>query len=286
MTEPIGFIRHIEHCTHHNLSLFVPFVVAEKEVGYVKRDVALLVAEESGFQMIGNHLVLAPITETVEARTAALRRASDLLSAHYDIPLQGEIYPIIKKWGEVPLAHIDRAAIPWFGVKGNGVHVNGYVRKGKDIHIWVGQRAKSRKIDPDKLDNMVGGGLPLGYSVEENLAKEAWEEAGLTAEQVAPAQSIHSLSYKVEMMKGLRNDTLFVFDLELPEDVIPKNTDGEVDHFELIPAKAIMKIIHDTNRFKFNCNVIMIDFLIRHGILTSDQEEYMALDEALSEIRD
>lgn len=285
MTESQGFVRHIDSCTRHNLSLFVPFIVAEKQVGVMRRELALFIGQEAGFHMIDDHLVLAPITESVEARTAALRRVSDVISDHFEIPLVGEIYPIVQKWGGTHLAHIDRAAIPWFGVKGHGVHVNGYVRKGKEIHVWVGQRAKTRKIDPGKLDNIIGGGLPLGYTIEENLAKEAWEEAGLTAAQVSPAKAEGSLSYKLEMMKGLRNDTLFVFDLELPENVIPENTDGEVERFELIPAKEVMNIIHDTDRFKFNCNVVMIDFFMRHGLIGSDHPEYEAIATALKAMR-
>jgi len=281
MTNSTGFIRHIQNCTKYDPSIFIPFIIDEKEVGFVLNDIALQISEESGFQIINDKLVLSPITASIEARTYALKHVSDLLSDKYNISLEGEIYPVIQKFGDIPLAHIDRAAIPWFGVKGFGVHVNGFVRKKNDIFMWIGQRSKSRKNSPEKLDNMIGGGLPLGYSIEENLEKEAWEEAGLKPNQVSNAKFIHSLSYKVEMMKGLRNDNLFIFDLEMPEDIIPKNTDGEVDHFELIPAKDVMEIIYNTNRFKFNCNIVIIDFLIRHNILEENIEEYKNIYEDL-----
>lgn len=159
------------------------------------------------------------------------------------------------------------------------------MRKGNDIYLWVGQRAKDRKIEPGKLDNIIGGGCPLGYSLEENFAKEAWEEAGIKESTLSNAKLIHGLSYMLEKMNGLRNDTLFVFDLELSLDVIPENTDGEVERFELIPAEDVVNIVHDTDRFKFNCNVVMIDFFMRHGLINPDHPEYEALDHALNEMR-
>lgn len=41
-----------------------------------------------------------------------------------------------------------------------------------------------------------------------------------------------------ESERGLFPNTEFVFDLELPCDFIPKNNDGEVEMFELLPAKV------------------------------------------------
>lgn len=87
--------------------------------------------------------------------------------------------PSYKKWGDEPLAHIDRLAIsmvPGFVVM--GVHVNGFVRKPE---AFISGSASVPKIGAliRVNDNMIGGGLPLGLTIEENLYKEAWEEAGV-----------------------------------------------------------------------------------------------------------
>ncbi|HAX90777.1 MAG TPA: hypothetical protein DCY07_01015 [Rhodospirillaceae bacterium] len=201
------------------------------------------------------------------------------------MPLHGEIYPVIEKWGDTPLARIDRAAIPWFGCKGFGVHANGFVRKADGIHLWVAKRALDRRIDPGKLDNMIGGGLPMGFTVEENLAKEAYEEAGLDAAIIARAVPVGVLSYQLEKMKGLRNDCLFVFDLEMPEGVVPANTDGEVESFTLMQAAEVMQIVRETDRFKFNCNLVMIDFFLRHNLIAVDDPEYASLQEEMNGVR-
>lgn len=41
-----------------------------------------------------------------------------------------------------------------------------------------------------------------------------------------------------ESERGLFPNTEFVFDLELPADFVPSNSDGEVEAFELLPAKV------------------------------------------------
>lgn len=49
---------------------------------------------------------------------------------------------------------------------------------------------------------------------------------------------IFFLRFFYESERGLFPNTEFVFDLELPLDFIPKNNDGEVETFELLPAKV------------------------------------------------
>ncbi len=279
------FMRHVRACTHHNLSLLMPFIVGGVPVGWVRREIGLFLGQEEDFVLQDDCLILAPPHDAFEPRTVALWKASCLLSDFHGVPLHGEIYPVLQKWGDEPLARIDRAAIPWFGVKGHGVHVNGYVRRADGLYLWIAERSKDRRIDPGKLDNMIGGGLPLGLSIEANVAKEAWEEAGLSAESVKGACAVGSLSYKVEKMKGLRNDTLFIFDLEMPEGMTPTNTDGEVGSFILMPARDVLALVRETDRFKFNCNLVLIDFFLRHGVITSNDPEYAALQTAMDALR-
>jgi hypothetical protein len=36
----------------------------------------------------------------------------------------------------------------------------------------------------------------------------------------------------------------------------------------------VISIVRDTEEFKPNCNLVIIDFLVRHGLLDPDQEGY------------
>jgi len=280
-----GFLRPIASCTRHDPALFVPFQIADKCPGWVRRDLAPMIAALDGFFYDGSALRLCPTPDTFEARTQALKKAAAVLSAYHNVPAHGEIYAVIERWGDAPLAEIDRAAIPWFGTPGFGVHVNGFVRKADGLYLWVATRADDRRIDPGKLDNMVGGGLPFGLTIEENFAKEAWEEAGLSPEIVRGGKLVSTLHYKVDMMKGLRNDTLFVFDLELPASIAPRNTDGEVASFTLMPASEVAAIVEQTDRFKFNCNLVMIDFFLRHGVIGPTHPAYETLVDSMRSVR-
>lgn len=41
--------------------------------------------------------------------------------------------------------------------------------------------------------------------------------------------------------------------------------DGEVESFKLIPVTQVMNVIKQTDFFKPNCCLVIIDFLVRHG---------------------
>ena len=79
----------------------------------------------------------------------------------------------------------------------------------------------------------------------------------------------------------MRNDVLFVYDLELPGDFRPQNTDGEIDDFYLWPLDRVTETVRDGDEFKFNCALVVIDFLIRHGHIGPEEPDYMALIDGL-----
>jgi hypothetical protein len=81
----------------------------------------------------------------------------------------------------------------------------------------------------------------------------------------------------MEHPAGLKPDTLFIYDLEVAEDFVPRNTDGEVEHFMLWPLDEVAQRVRDTEDFKFNVNLVIVDFLIRHGYLKPDDAEYPEL---------
>ena len=42
-----------------------------------------------------------------------------------------------------------------------------------------------------------------------------------------------------------------------------------------------MKTVAETREFKFNCNLIVIDFLIRHGLIGPERPDYIEIVEGL-----
>ena len=70
---------------------------------------------------------------------------------------------------------------------------------------------------------------------------------------------------------------LFDFDLELPADFRPANADGEISDFYLWPMDRVIETVRDTDDFKFNCALVVIDFLIRHGFIGPGDPQYVDL---------
>jgi len=52
----------------------------------------------------------------------------------------------------------------------------------------------------------------------------------------------------------------------------PRNTDGEIESFRQMELGEVAERVRDTQDFKFNVNLVLIDFLVRHGRLCPDSE--------------
>jgi isopentenyldiphosphate isomerase len=180
-----------------------------------------------------------------------------------------------------PLMQMERAAVPLFGVRAYGVHVNGFVGSGDDRRLWVGKRAANKQTAPGKLDHLVAGGQPMGLSLMDNVIKESAEEAGMDAALAGRARPVGFVSYITERSEGLRNDICFAFDIALPDSFVPRNTDGEIESFSLWPIAEVRKRMAETEDFKFNVALVNIDFLIRHGHLSPDEPGYVDLVEGM-----
>lgn len=261
------------------MTRFCPFMAGEAQVGWVRHDLARRLARYSDVFVVDEQaLRLRPTLADFDSRSRAMAEiAARLVEAGVFRRMRGEDFPVMAEFGRPPLFKIDRIAVPAFGVKASGVHLNGFVRKPDGLHIWIGRRAKGKSVAPGKLDHLVAGGQPFGLGIHENLIKECAEEAALPEQLAARARATGTVSYVMEWEAGLRDDVLYVFDLELPPDFTPRNTDGEIEEFMLWPAARVLREIETTDNFKFNVNLVLIDFLVRHGLVGPERPDYLAL---------
>jgi len=269
-------LRHVRACNAHDPSRYVPFRIAGRPVGRLRDDVVRVLAGAPELRAGGvGGFDLVADADGVDGHSAALARLADRLVASGHVPkLRGEDYAVLGRWGEEALAKVDRGAVPALGLPSFGVHVNGIVRRPDGLHVWIGRRSADRGVAPGRLDNLVAGGQPHGLTLAGNLRKEGEEEAGLDAATMDRAVPVGVVSYAMEDETGLRRDTLFLFDLELPDGVHPVNRDGEVDHFALMPAREVLERVRTTDDFKFNVNLVVLDLLIRHGVIGPDEPDY------------
>ncbi len=279
----MSYLDRIAACHRWDPDAYRPFMVEDVTVGRVPQARAeALRAYPKVFQVSDRAVSLVPDLADFDSRTAALHevllewRAAGEVTRWRDEP-----YAVVRRWGDPPFLTIERGAVPLFGVRGFGVNLNGYVRRADGLHLWVGKRAKTKDTAPSKLDHVVGGGQPHGRAVLENLIKECAEEADMPRALAQRAVAAGAVSYRCARPEGLRDDVFFNYDLELPADFVPRNTDGEVESFALWPMTRVMETIRETEDFKFNVSLVILDFAIRHGILTPDDPDYQAIWEGL-----
>jgi hypothetical protein len=275
----MGHLDRIRAVNARDMTRFRPFLVGRERYGWVRHDLAALLGRfPRTFFVRDASVTLSPRLRTPTERTAAVEEALLRLHGEGRVPgWRGERYPVLRRWGERPAMAIERAAAPMLGVKVFGVHLNGYVKGARSLRIWVGRRSLSRPTSPGKLDHLAAGGQPVGLSLRENLAKECAEEAGMPASLARKARPVGALTYVLEADGGLRDDTLFVYDLEVPRSFRPRNVDGEIDSFHLWPARKVVETVRDTEEFKFNVAPVLIDFFVRHGLLTPDEPDYVEI---------
>ena len=280
-----SLLRHLHAC--NNLASpagLTPFWIGGRQVGWLAPDTVRALTyrpREAHSDGRGVHLA-APAVPLAASRVLA--RLAQWLADRGFCRLRGEAFDVREGHDGPVLATLDRGALPVFGVAAQGVHVNGILRRGGRLFLWMGVRAADKAIAPGALDNIVAGGVPAGLDAGATLLKEAAEEAGIPPDIAAAAQPAGRISYVMAGPEGLRRDLLHCYDLDLPEGFTPTPQDGEVERFELLPAEEVLRLVRETDRVKFNVNLVLIDLFLREGLIPPDDPEAAALRAGLAPV--
>jgi len=221
-------------------------------------------------------LDFGPAPDAIASRWAMVNealRAQGLIEAWRD-----ETYGV---WDEQELSHatIERAASRFWGTLTLGAHCNGYVAdaQGRPTHLWVAKRSLTKPTDPGMLDNLIGGGVPLGQSPWEALQREAFEEAGLAPDEIAQATPGRIVALHCDIPEGLQREHLHVYDLRLPAGRTPRNQDGEVAWHQCWPVAAALAAAAE-GRFTTDAALATLDFAVRYGLVAGDDPLAVALE--------
>jgi 8-oxo-dGTP pyrophosphatase MutT (NUDIX family) len=259
-----GFLRHVDGCRNVRLpGRRLPFRIHAAQVGWVLPEMAAALASFPEIQAGPDGIALA--------EPGSLQRIARALSDQGFHRWRSEIFDVRAHPDGPVLAILDRGAMPSFGVRSVGVHVNGLVRRSGALHLWVGRRAAHKQLDPGKLDHIAAGGVPAGLTPWETLLKEAEEEATIPPAIAGLAVPRSKIAYAMERPEGLRRDLLHCYDLCLPENFQPRPADGEVSGFELWPLQRVMEAVRDTDEFKFNVSLVLIDLFLRTGLIGAEE---------------
>ena len=280
----MSYLDRIHECNTYDLSHFKPLIIGNAVLGWVKHAFAQELKYWPYVFTVTSEQVILGIGGSESAPGIIVRRteALDIVNQHLVASgiinqTHGERYPVKAEFDHTEALVIDRASAPYYGIRAWGQHLNGYVKKNGQLLMWIARRSKSKSTFSGKLDNMVAGGLPIDITLKKNIAKECQEEASLPLDLLSPLKAVGAINYCVEIGKGLKPDVMFCYDLELPESFIPRCQDGEVEEFYLLPVEEVAQIVRETNDFKLNCNLVIIDFLVRHGCIRPDEGNYLQI---------
>lgn len=269
------FQRHIDACNNLGPVVgFMPLRLAGQQVGFVHPELAFSVFPQA-CAVDGDGVHVKP--------GVPLQQLADALAARGLVALRGEMFDVRASAAGPVLDVVDRGAVPRFAIIGQGVHVNGLVRRADGLHVWVGLRSRTQPVAPGKLDHVVAGGMPAGMGAEQCLVKEAAEEASIPAELARQARKVARLSYAMAGEDGLRRDVLHCYDLDLPEGFTPRPNDDEVERFELWPVQRLFVTVRDTMDVKFNVYLVLIDLFLRQGLIDAGSAEGLALRAGLDQ---
>lgn len=291
----MSYLDRIRSCNNFTTKGYIPFIVSNELIGWAKENfVEQLVPYTSVFTLSSNQFGFVDDLVSAESRTNAI--APVIKSLHEKGIIDSwvdETYAITNTFNEEPYFHMERAAVAYFGVRSYGVHINGLVKKPDGIYIWIARRTKDKPFWPGKLDQVVAGGQPAGISLMNNVIKESAEEANIPEHIAKTAELVSEIHYlgkntlkkspkaSVNDMLGISSDTLFNYDLWLPTDFIPVNTDGEVDEFMLMSLEEMAKLTNNTEEFKNNCNLVNIDLLLRKGLINENHPNFSEIKREL-----
>lgn len=284
----MSYLDKIIQCNTFNPEKYIPFVIEGETLGFPKISFAnKLTKWEQVFKIKENKLYLDSALSTPNERTLACQPIiQDLYEKEVIDSWVDEYYSVVINYGEIPRFLIERAAVTFMGLRGFGIHINGLVKKNDGIYIWIARRTKDKPFWPGQLDQIVAGGQPAGIGRMENVVKEAAEEASIPTDLAMQSKPVSELHYRGETHRGMNVDTLFNYDLWLPEDFIPVNTDGEVDEFILMPIEEMARLTENTNEFKDNCDLVNIDLLIRLGLINETHPDYDEINKLLYQKND
>ncbi|GKZ21949.1 hypothetical protein AbraIFM66951_007283 [Aspergillus brasiliensis] len=233
--------------------------------------------------------LLTPPTATASTRTAILLPTLQQLASHGI--LQGwrnETFPLYGPDGTLIL-EIERAASALFGIVTYGVQMLCYTdevvsKTNTDtpsplqLQLWIAKRSPHKQTYPGMLDTTAAGGLTTGMPPREAIMREASEEAGIPEEVLRrEMRYVDRISYFHVKEEGgmelLQPEVEYLYELRLGKgEVVPRPSDSEVEDFRLWGVEEVKGALAE-GRFKPNSAVVVVDFLLRWGLLEGEDGE-------------
>ncbi|KAA8493692.1 Nudix hydrolase 24, chloroplastic [Porphyridium purpureum] len=306
---PRGFFRRwIAQFADYDPAQYLPFMIGNDALGSIEKEFALelqaaspddeFVVELERCEIDGEFFLTVPGSvrlhprlielPSVQERSDRVERVLRVLQQQGAIQgWRNERQPVVAHFADKPFLEVERAAVPYLGCQSFGTHINGYVRRAagpQGLYVWLSRRSRNKPTYAGRLDQMVAGGQPVGLSLSDNVLKECEEEATLRGALLDNLHMSGVVSYRYSTRKGLSTKTLFTYDIELPGDFEPVNSDGEVEAFMLVRARdALVQLTQEPDLWKPNSALVFLAWCVRHGVYTmeDDPDDWLSVTAAL-----
>ncbi|HET8746383.1 MAG TPA: NUDIX domain-containing protein [Ramlibacter sp.] len=154
------------------------------------------------------------------------------------------------------LGTVERAVVRPLGIATQAVHLVAVDPRGGH---WVQQRAFDKPTDPGLWDTLMGGLVPARDAIEDALARETWEEAGLRLEQLQELQyggrTLTRRPFR-EQAHGYVVEVIDWYRCTLPEGVEPANQDGEVAGFRCMAPEEV-EVLLQQEAFTIDASLVL-----------------------------
>lgn len=138
------------------------------------------------------------------------------------------------------LGTIERGLVRVLGIATRAVHLVGL---SPDGWMWVQQRAFDKPNNPGQWDTLMGGMVSAADTLEQALARETWEEAGLRMSTLVDVAHGGQVDFERPSREGggagYMRERIDWFRAVVPEGRVPHNQDGEVACFERLPSETV-----------------------------------------------
>ena len=138
------------------------------------------------------------------------------------------------------LGTIERGLVRVLDIATRAVHLVGLAPDGG---MWVQQRAFDKPNNPGQWDTLMGGMVSAADTLEQALARETWEEAGLRMSALVDVAHGGHVDFERPSREGggagYMRERIDWFSAVVPEGRMPHNQDGEVACFERLSPEAL-----------------------------------------------
>ena len=252
---------------------YYKLIFGKTHIGYVHSKIAKhIILNVKDVYLLEKNIYLENTSE-IKVKKIILKITETLSKKNFFIPTN-ELFSCRNTIDGKEFFKLDRKLVEYLGIRGYGVHLIAYIKQKNSYKLWVPKRNKNKLASPSKFDNSVAGGVRAGEGIFSALEREAYEEAGLKKEQLNNVKLVGTLNYNWKNSPyTLRRDTLYLFDLEVDDKFKPQCLDGEVEKFELMEWKKVLKLMQNTDSIKNNCNLVFFNFMVRHSLINEKLEK-------------